>query len=280
MPSVVKIITDSRQSRTLRKLLLAAALFLLTLPVLAQQNYLGFDKNLYPGDDLLPALRKTFAYSGYWLNNPPGMTTNPWAGRRAALHRAGFGFLILFDGRLDAQLKGQDPAVLGKSDAIAAAAAAKREGFPLHAIIFLDQEEGGRLLPEQAAYLAAWFKQLAASGYRPGVYCSGIPGGSGKDRISTAEDVAQDSPTVKLWVANDRCPPAPGCVMHPPMPSQSGTANVLVWQFAQSPRRSFANTCKETYAPDDNCYAPNLQHSDRTFVDLNTSRSADPSMGR
>ena len=32
-----------------------------------------------------------------------------------------------------------------------AAAAAAREGFPPDIVIFLDQEEGGRLLPEQAA---------------------------------------------------------------------------------------------------------------------------------
>src|SRR5690242_21044260 len=38
----------------------------------ASAVYLGFDRNVYPGDESLPILRKHFAYSGYWLNNPPG----------------------------------------------------------------------------------------------------------------------------------------------------------------------------------------------------------------
>src|ERR1700757_1519371 len=40
------------------------------------------------GDGFLPALHKTFAYAGYWLNDPPGMNGNPWAGKRAALRNA------------------------------------------------------------------------------------------------------------------------------------------------------------------------------------------------
>src|SRR5256885_3970033 len=41
--------------------------------------YLGFDRNDYPGDQYLPLLRKTFRFTGYWLNRPPGATTNTWA---------------------------------------------------------------------------------------------------------------------------------------------------------------------------------------------------------
>ena len=256
------------------------AILLAAVSTHGQQRYLGFDKNDYPGDNLLPALHKTFAYTGYWLNNPPGMNSNPWTGKRATLKAAGFGFLILYNGRLDAQLKAGNPSALGQSDAEAATAEAKQQGFPPHAIVFLDQEEGGRLLPEQAAYLAAWFRQLTANGYNPGIYCSGIAVGHGKDRISTAEDVIHRFPAAKLWVANDQCPPAPGCIMQPQNPSQSGFANALVWQFAQSPRRPFANACKQTYAADNNCYAPGIKPSSQTFLDIDTASLADPSHGR
>ena len=156
---------------------------------LGQRTYFGFDKNDYPGDDLLPALHRTFAYTGYWLNNPPGMSNNPWAGKRGVIRAAGFGFLVLFNGRLDAQLKGQDAAGLGREDASAAIAAAKQEGFPAGAIIFLDQEEGGSLLPEQAAYIGAWIAAVRHSRYKPGVYCSGIAVPSGARLISTAQDI-------------------------------------------------------------------------------------------
>ena len=67
--------------------------------------YLGFDRNRYPGDASLGLLRKTFSFSGYWLNVPPGETVNTWQGKRAVLASNGFGFLVLFNGRLDRALK-------------------------------------------------------------------------------------------------------------------------------------------------------------------------------
>ena len=65
---------------------------------------------------------------------------------------AGFGFLVLFNGRLYKELK-RDPSALGQKDASAAVETAKREGFPPDTIIFLDIEEGGRMLPEQKSYI-------------------------------------------------------------------------------------------------------------------------------
>src|ERR1700759_5268198 len=29
--------------------------------------FLGFDRNIYPGDDAMPILRKTFSYAGFWV---------------------------------------------------------------------------------------------------------------------------------------------------------------------------------------------------------------------
>lgn len=263
----------------------ALCLSLLTLPAVGQAtSYLGFDRNDYPGDDLLPALRKSFAYSSYWLNNPPGETSNSWIGKRSSLVKNGFGFLILFNGRADSELKKQDPATLGKADGIAATTAARKEGFPLEATIFLDQEEGGRLLPEQMTYLQAWIKAVRQSRYRPGIYCSGIsvPDGPGKT-ISTAEQLHQQDPTLALWVVNDNCPPAPGCTTPKPLPSpaKSGSPYAVVWQFAQSPRRlQFTAACAKTYAPENQCYAPGIAHSQNTFLDLNVAHSPDPSHGR
>src|ERR1035441_9633277 len=62
------------------------------------QNYVGFDANEYPGDDQLPALRKQFAFTGYWLTNPPGADHNPWVGKRDILLRNGFGFPVVANG--------------------------------------------------------------------------------------------------------------------------------------------------------------------------------------
>ena len=203
-------------------------------------------------------------------------------GKRATLKANGFGFMILYNGRMDAQLNVKDAAALGRSDAAAAISAAKREGFARGAILFLDQEEGGRLLPEQSAYLFAWVEAVRASRYKPGVYCSGIPVPDGSSTISTARDILShegDRP-LALWVLNDACPPAPGCVIpkKPLAPATSGISQALVWQYAQSPRSQFARQCAAaTYAPDNNCYAPGTPHSPETFLDLDVSSSPDPS---
>jgi len=266
------------------KLLTAFVLLPALCRAQSRPHYLGFDKNDYPGDDLLPALHKTFSYTSFWLNNPPGMTSNPWAGKRPIVRAAGFGFLILFNGRLDAELRGHDAAALGKLDAKAALAAALKDNFPAGSIIFLDQEEGGRLLPEQAAYISAWIAEVTASDFQPGVYCSGITVQDQDGAISTAQDIAKRFATpdnqLALWVFNDKCPPAPGCTMRPPSPARSGFKNALVWQYAQSPRSQFAAACKAGYAADHYCYAPGLRNSSETQLDLDTSNTPDPSRGR
>src|SRR5229473_1339115 len=207
--------------------------------------YLGFDRNTYPGDANLTSLHQTFSYTGYWLNNPPGEKANTWAGHRAAIESAGFGFLVLFNGRVYAELKSVAHAKkVGDSDAQAAAAAARREGFPARTVIFLDQEQGGRMLPEQKAYIYAWAAAITAAGLRAGIYCSGI---AAKDdgNVVTAEDIRRSSAgrQIVYWAINDACPPAPGCTFpvnptaHPPSPAQSGVPFAEIWQFAQSPQR-------------------------------------------
>jgi Domain of unknown function (DUF1906) len=257
------------------------------MPALGQtsdKTYFGFDRNEYPGDNLLLALHRSFAYAGYWLNNPPGDKSNGWIGKRAILKANGFGFMILFNGRLDAQLAGKDAAALGRSDAADAISAAKREGFAPGVILFLDQEEGGRLLPEQSAYLFAWIDAILTSHYKPGVYCSGILVPDGSSTISTARDIVSHSGgrPPALWVWNDACPPAPGCVLpkKPLAAAASGVKDALVWQFAKSPRSRDARQCGAGYAADNNCYAPGTPHSPQTFLDLNVSSSPDPSGGR
>lgn len=247
-------------------------------------TYLGFDRNEYSGDANLKTLHQTFSYAGYWLNNPPGEKTNTWAGHRGAVESAGFGFLVLFNGRLYAELKTVANATrLGKSDAQAAANAAQREGFPAKAIIFLDQEQGGRMLPEQKAYIYAWVDGVIAAGFRAGIYCSGMPD-KDNENVVTAEDIRQNAGRREIvyWVTNDACPPAPGCAFpqNPPSPAESGVRFADAWQFAQSPRRKdVAGRCSN-YSRDGSCYPPGVAPALRLHLDLNTATSPDPSHGR
>jgi hypothetical protein len=262
----------------------ALAVFLCSILPAQAQTYLGFDRNTYPGDANLKALRQTFSYSGYWLNSPPGEKTNTWTGHRAAVESAGFGFLVLFNGRLYAELKSVANATrLGQADAKRAAAAARREGFPAQTIIFLDQEQGGRMLPEQKAYIYAWVDGVIAAGFRAGIYCSGIPA---KDdgNVVTAEDIRQSagSRPIVYWAIDDACPPAPGCSFpdHSQSPSASGVSFADVWQFAQSPRRKDVAAQCSNYSRDGNCYPPGIPAALQLQVDVNTAASADPSQGR
>lgn len=256
----------------------------------AARTYLGFDANDYPGDAALPQLRQTFVFAGYWLNAPPGASGTKngaelhlWLGHRAALAQQGFGLLVLFNGRLERELKSVANAkFLGGSDALLASVTARREGFPPGTVIFLDQEEGGSMNAGQMAYLLAWFDGVTLAGFRAGIYCSGMPASEGHGEFTiTANYVREHAGTRDLayFVYNDACPPAPGCayMKDPPAPSASGVPFANIWQFAQSPRRrEFTRACASSYSRDGNCYAPGMGHGS-PFLDVESADSADPS---
>lgn len=245
-------------------------------------KFLGFDRNRYPGDQYLGVLRRTFSFVGYWLNNPPGESENTWSGERQKLEAAGFGFLVLFNGRLYASLR-QHAGQLGQTDARTAAESARREAFPPGTIVFLDIEEGGRMLPEQKAYIYSWVDTITSAGFSAGVYCSGIPAKDAQGSIVTADDIRANAQgrRIAFWVTNDACPPSPGCSFSTfPSPTQSGVRFADVWQFAQSPRRAdFAAMCRNYHA-DGNCYPSGVLPATGLHVDLNTATSQDPSRGR
>jgi hypothetical protein len=178
-----------------------------------------------------------------------------------------------------------DASKMGAADGKLAAESAKHEGFPAKTIIFLDQEEGGRLLAEQRAYVHAWADAVQAAGFRPGVYCSGIPFKEGEgETIITAEDIQKNAGGRQLayWVTNDACPPSPGCASSGklPRPAASGVPFADVWQIAQSPRRpALTSACARTYNEDGDCIAPGGDVQ-KLHIDINVASSADPSQGR
>jgi hypothetical protein len=252
----------------------------------AANGYLGFDMNIYPGDDALPLLKQTFSFASYWLGAPPGEKLNSWTGKRKTLQQQGFGFIVLFNARSSREIKNlQTARENGRQDAQRAATLAKEEGFPAGTIIFLDVEEGGRLSEAYQSYVQAWFEGLTSNGFGPGVYCSGVPIGEGNGvRIMTAQDIQAHAGTKKIafWVFNDTCPPSPGCTFPkaPPNPSASGADFAAVWQYAQTPMRKERTAhCRATYAPDGNCYAPSDQ-AHKWFLDANVASTPDPSSAK
>jgi hypothetical protein len=289
MASAISPATNSAKADSMRTTALFFFSLLFAFPASppqtsAQQAYLGFDRNDYPGDAALPILRKSFSFTGYWLSPPPGEKNNTWLGKRKLLRSQGFGFLLLYRGRESREVESSGAAIdAGYRDAKDAAAAAKSEGFASDTIIFLDIEEGGRLPSNYLLYIAVWFYDLTRAGFRPGVYCSGMPVGDGPGvTITTAENIRS---RVKLhditfWVYNDACLPSPGCVVaqNPPHPSRSGIPHAQIWQFVRSPRDKETAVHCTGYAKNGHCYAPgDTSHS--WFLDVNTATSPDPSGG-
>lgn len=230
-------------------------------------------------------LRKDFAFVGYWLTPPPEAKINSWVGKRRILVRQGYGFLLLARGRAVSRIRTVAAGkASGVADARAAAGRAKAEGFGQGAIIFLDVEDGGRLPGPYHTYLRAWADELTKLGYRPGVYCSGVPVDEGQGvRVTTADDIrANEAPrTLALWVFNDACPPSPGCVSvaDPPLPAASGVKDATVWQFARSPREKETAAHCAGYAADENCYAAR-DAARRWNLDLDLAASPNPSFAR
>ena len=142
------------------------------------------------------------------------------------------------------------------------------------------------MMAGQKAYIYAWVDVVNAAGFRAGIYCSGIAADEGGGvSVVTAEDVRQnaDGRKIVFWVANDACPPSPGCAFPSPAPSPAGSGIDFaeVWQFAQSPKRKdVAARCPGNYDRDGSCYPPGIDRAQHVHVDLNTAASADPSQGR
>jgi Domain of unknown function (DUF1906) len=252
----------------------------------APDNYLGFDRNAYPGDAAMAVLRKSFSFTSYWIGPPPGEKKSTWVGKRELLAQQGFGFVVLFSGRESRALKNAgDAQQKGIADAARAVKSAQQEGFETGTIIFLDIEEGGRLPADSHTYLQNWFDGIGQAGYRLGVYCSAIPVNEGKGvSITTGQDIKNHagSREIIFWVYNDACPPSPGCTFPSTAmsPAQSGFADASIWQYAQSPRRKeFTAQCAATYAADGNCYAPG-DTGHKWFLDVNTASSPDPSSAK
>ena len=201
-------------------------------------TYLGFDRNDYPGDQVLEQLRQTFAYTGFWLNHPPGEKTNSWAGKRQILQSAGFGFLVLFNGRLSAVLNvlERSPAGQVRRPGSRGLRAARRFSVRSDHL-----PRSGRGRPDAARSRRLTFTPGWTVSPRPAsAPAFTVPGIAAKEdggvSIITAEDIRQNAAgrEIAFWVANDGCPPSPGCAFprRAPSPAESGIEFAAGWQFA------------------------------------------------
>ncbi len=158
--------------------------------------------------------------------------------------------------------------------------------FPRAQFCFSIRSKAVACCPSSATIFMLGSMEWCSGGYRAGVYCSGIPfRESTTVSVVTANDIRDHAGgrEIHFFVSNDQCGPSPGCVFPkpPPAPAAGGVPFADAWQFAQSPRRpEMTAACRATYAPDGNCYPPNMSASTGVHVDVDTANSSDPSHAR
>jgi hypothetical protein len=147
------------------------------------EQYLGFDTNIYPGDRTMKiwADDGTYDWVGFYLP-APCHKDDSWSGKRDTLLSMGWGLAVVYVGQqvwtngkkpkkgatcANVFVNGPRGAVDGR-DAIARVIA---EGFPHGTVIFLDIERMERITPGMKAYYREWTKTVLEDGrYRVGYY--------------------------------------------------------------------------------------------------------------
>jgi len=147
------------------------------------QQYVGFDTNIYPGDRAITIWAKdgTYDWVGFYLE-APCHRDDSWKGKRDTLTRMGWGVAVVYVGEQLWSSKKKSKkgstcanqyltAANGTRDAADAIAKATMEGFGRGSIVFLDIERMERIPPAMRAYYTAWAKAVLADGrFRPGIY--------------------------------------------------------------------------------------------------------------
>jgi hypothetical protein len=202
------------------------------------QQYLGFDTNIYPGDRTMAiwAHDGTYDWVGYYLP-APCHKDDSWSGKRDTLINMGWGLAVVYVGQQvwKTSKKAKPGATCSNSfissgrgaaeghDAIARVIA---EGFPHGTVIFLDIERMDAIPEKMKGYYRAWTQTVLDDGrYRVGYYT----------HVDNAEEIYQDVKSIFL---------AKGDTTHPPfwiagrtkiftvdkMPTDVGHTFAAVWQ--------------------------------------------------
>lgn len=198
----------------------------------------GFDTREYPGDAAMAQwrARSPYRWVGYYLS-APCYTGTSWTGKREVLGKMGWGTAVLYVGEQDWPAGDEPPtngaptrctrsnvnAERGAADGTAAAAAARAEGFPARAVIYLDIERADTVTAAMAAYARGWAAAVRSDGYVPGLYAHAR---NAEGLLEAMRPAGAPTADVPLWVASQA-----GFDLEQP-PSASGVAGAEVWQGA------------------------------------------------
>ena len=153
-------------------------------------SYLGFDTNIYPGDNAMRAWRHTgspYEWVGYYLP-APCHRDDSWSGKRETLTNMGWGIAVLYVGQQawggvggkgsrssKSSLAGCSSQLVtgaqGRADGIDAVARAAAEGFGRGTTLYLDVERMETIPSGMRDYYREWTAQVLADGrFLPGIY--------------------------------------------------------------------------------------------------------------
>jgi hypothetical protein len=209
-------------------------------------RHLGFDTNVYPGENALRAWKESAPYEwvGFYLP-APCHKDDSWAGKRETLTELGYGTAVIYVGQQtwgrttspSAALTGRalkkgktcDAALMGAARGKAEAADAVRktaaEGFAEGTVIFLDVERMERVPVAMRDYYRAWVAAVLADGrFRPGVYVHKYNAELVYDDVKREFGRAGSAEEPTFWVASGRG------FSHDAAPTDVGHQFAGVWQ--------------------------------------------------
>lgn len=202
------------------------------------QQYLGFDTNIYPGDRTMAIWAEdgTYDWVGYYLPAPCHRDPS-WSGKRDTLLSMGWGLAVVYVGQQvwKTSKKPKKGATCSNSfisasrgvaeghDAIAKVIA---EGFPQGTVIFLDIERMDRITPAMKEYYKAWTKTVLEDGrYRAGYYTHVDNAKEIFDDVTAVFSAAGDTTEPPFWIAGRT-----KIFDTDKMPTDVGHAFAEVWQ--------------------------------------------------
>jgi hypothetical protein len=202
------------------------------------EQYLGFDTNIYPGDRTMKiwADDGTYDWVGFYLP-APCHKDNSWSGKRDTLLDMGWGLAVVYVGQ-QVWTSNKKPkkgatcanafrtAARGAVDGHDAIARVIHEGFPHGTVIFLDIERMDRIPASMKAYYQAWTKTVLDDGrYRVGYYTHADNAAEIFRDVKSILVAAGDTTEPPFWIAGRT-----KIFDTDKMPTDVGHAFAEVWQ--------------------------------------------------
>ena len=202
------------------------------------EQYLGFDTNIYPGDRTMKiwADDGTYDWVGFYLP-APCHKDDSWSGKRDTLLDMRWGLAVVYVGQQVWTSKKKPKkgatcanafvnASRGTMEGRDAIARVIHEGFPHGTVIFLDIERMDRIPASMKAYYRAWTKAVLDDGrYRVGYYTHADNAAEIFRDVKSVLTAAGDTTEPPFWIAGRT-----KIFDTDKMPTDVGHAFAEVWQ--------------------------------------------------